>query len=556
MYNKNKILSAATAVAILASGALAYDMTKGGAIFAANGGFEGPVTATDIKTLGNTNTAVTLPEHSNAAAFGDYNGATKTSVTGSTVYAAKYLGGVEANETMVLSDNRQGDALIYPAFKGGDGWNTEIVVRNTQNVAVVAKAVLYAANDSRELIDFNIYLTPYDTFRFDISKDGVLTTSDGSYVTGVDPTYVTDNVSFVKHGEETFEIGKLPEGVTSGYSIIYGMIQSTKADAYHEDKKKLYQDYRRAMDLCRDSDGNFTNNNGMTQWRRAYSENGVVNGTFTLNSGVGAPNVGVNCTTGNTGKDGNDINLTKYPLRKGSTALLDPFTSPSKDALFGSVRIAHTGDNRDLLLSATAIDNFTAPNQMMLWATGEYASIQDRRIKSNLPSVSDYNGTGVERDADTFKIAGAYYTFNKDADNVENNKILITQPMKRPLIQLGNTDGYWSNVGTTKKVWGDFVLNYKLYDDNEKEYAEAAGLTHITSPYNSSAVEGYINELQELDNLEEDTDLIKGVNGEYFNHKTNGYADITVRIPAIVTQMSSSKVGNEAQLNWIYSTTR
>jgi len=557
MYRKNKMLSAIAAVAVLSSGAIAFDMTVNGGIYTVKGGFDGQITSTDTKGKGTTydNNAVTYDDKV------DTNGASKR-VAGSPVVAATYLGGVEATTPMRLSATGKGDALIYPAFKAGDGWSTELIVRNTNNTAVVAKAVLYAADNSRELIDFNIYLSAHDAFRFNISKDGVLSTRDGSYAKGVDPTYETDKVSFVNHEKEDFEIGKLENNVTAGYVVIYGMIQA-RSKSYHLKHAKLYQDYRMALDLCRDSDGNLTNhlsrnNIPMTQWRRAYVENGVVNGTLTLPSGVGAPNVDANCTDGN-----NTVNAEIMRKARGNTRMLDHFKSPASDALFGSVRIQHEGDNRDLLLPATAIANFTDDNEtMMLWATGEYASMQDRRIRQLAANrFSDYNKTGVEKDADTFLTKKAYYTFNKDTDNVERNTILVTQPMKRPLVQLGDTMGYWDNEGTVKSPWGDFKLQYKLYDDNEKEYAEEAGLQHITSPYNTDPAAGYINELQALKDLEEDKDIVKGTNGEYFNNGTNGYADIDFYgnrnsgLPAIITQMSSSKVGNEAQINWVYSTT-
>ena len=561
MYRKNKMLSAIAAVAVLSSSAIAFDMTVNGGIFAVKGGFDGKVTSTDIKSIDTTDRDA-YPVDYNADV--DTNGAQKR-VAGSPVVAATYLGGVEASQKMVLSANGKGDALIYPAFKAGDGWSTELIVRNTNDTAVVAKAVLYAADDSRELLDFNIYLSAHDAFRFNISKDGVLSTRDGSYAKGVDPTYETDKVSFVNHENEDFEIGKLEDGVSSGYVVIYGMIQARKNSYHSEDgHAKLYQDYRMALDLCRDSDGNLSNNPSrnnipMTQWRRAYVENGVVNGTLTLTSGVGAPNVDANCTDGN-----NTAGAEAMRKARGNTRMLDHFKSPANDALFGSVRIQHEGDNRDLLLPATAIANFTddSVDQMMLWATGEYASIQDRRIRQVAGNVfADYNKTGVEADSDTFLTKKAYYVFNKDVNNVERNTILVTQPMKRPLVQLGDTNGYWDNEGTTVSPWGDFKLQYKLYDDNEKEYAEESGLQHITSPYNTDPAAGYINELQVLRDLEEDTDIVKGTNGEYFNNGTNGYADINffgnrnTGLPAIITQMSSSKVGNESQINWVYSTT-
>ncbi len=560
MYKKNKMLSAIAAVAILSTGAVAFDMNKAGEIFAVKGGFDGQITNDDTKDINiSDNNAYPVDYNEDV----DTNGAQKR-VAGAPVVKATYLGGVEASEPMKLSSTGKGDALIYPAFRTGDGWSTEIIVRNTHKTAMVAKAVLYAADDSRELLDFNIYLSSHDAFRFNINEDGTITTRDGSYAKGVDPTYETDKVEFVNHEKETWQIGKL-DANQSGYVVIYGMIQA-RTQSYHNNHKKLYEDYRSALDLCRDSDGIILNNlsrNGipMPQWRRAYVENGVVNGTLTLPSGVGAPNVDANCTDAN-----NTASFKKYITLKKSSQPIDHFTSPSKDALFGSVRIQHNAsvnnpNNRDLLLPATAIENFTTGKTMMLWATGEYASIQDRRLQQPAGKrFSEYNTTGILRDADTFLVKSAYYTFNKDENNIERNTILVTQPMKRPLVQIGDPAGYWDNEGTADSPWGDFKLQYRLYDDNELEYAEQAGLQHITSPYNTDPKLGYINELQPLRDLEEDKDLIKGTNGEYFKNGTHGYADMNfygnrnTGLPAIITQMSSSQVGGQTQINWVYST--
>jgi hypothetical protein len=553
MYRNKKMLSAITAVAVLSSGAIAFDFYKDGTIWAVKGGFDVPITESDINLTTLDENAYPVDHNKDV----DSNDAQKR-VAGAPVVPATYLGGIEASQPLKLSPDRKGDALIYPAFRAGDGWSTEIVVRNTNKTAIVAKAVLYAADDSREIKDFNIYLSGHDAFRFNISKDGVITTRDGSYAKGIDSTYETDKVEFVKHEEETFEIAKLPEGVDAGYIVIYGMIQA-KGNSYHHNHEKLYQDYRIALDKCRDSDGNVSNHtsgNGipMTQWRRAFVKNGVVNGTLTLPSGVGAPNVSAKCTEATS--DG----ITKMIRERNDTPMLDYFKSPDQNALFGSVRIQHEGDNRDLLLPATALDNFTddSVNQIMLWAEGEYASMQDRRIYDNTATAnpfSEYNTTGIREDAKTFLVKKAYYVFNKDEKNIEKNTLLITQPLKRPLIQMGDPDGYWSRNETTNP-WGDFKLQYRLYDDNEKDYAEEAGLIHITSPYDTSndPAKIYSNELQAIRNLEEE------VNSDYFGSKTNGYADIdfygnrNLGLPAIITQMTSSQVGGENQINWIYST--
>jgi hypothetical protein len=589
MYKKNKMLSAVAAVAILASGAIAFDMTKGGGIYAAKGGFDGPVEVSDFSDI-NTSDVNSYPVEHDANADG--NGAQKTAVPKSKVFAATYLGGVKADSNMTLSANGRGDALIYPAFRTGAGWSTEIIVRNTNNRAVVAKAVLYDANDSRELLDFNIYLSQHDAFRFKIDENGKVTTRDGSYAKAADGTFETDAVQFVDHEKETVTIleklgyeGKTKiKDVDSGYVIIYGMVES-QTYGYHtkgstQGHKDLFKDYRMALDFCRDSDGNLNNNTGssssenipMTQWRRAFIENGVVNGTFTLPSGVGAPDVNITACA-------SDINDTDTNTTRSRTARYinarnkyiseaegkyrpakDIFQSPSSNALFGSVRLQHEGDNRDLLLNATAIANFTDDDvgtsnsdQAMLWAGGEWASIQDRQLYHKAgDTFSSYYPQGIVDDALTFKVTHTYFTFNKDVEGVQKNTMLITQPMKRPLIQLGDTPNYWDNEGTTGNVWGDFKMRYKLYDDNEREYSAESTWVTLTSPHNTTAAAGYVQELQPIRDIEEE------YGDKYFGSGTHGYADIKLGgagkgLPAIITQMTASKVGDESQINWVYS---
>ncbi|WP_153015051.1 hypothetical protein, partial [Sulfurovum riftiae] len=119
-----------------------------------------------------------------------------------------YIGGIMAYSDLRLSTNEsgdrlKGDALIFPAFDMQNDWGTEIIFRNElKENAVVAKVVLYAADDSRELIDFNVYLSGLDQFRFTI-KDGVVKSTDGSVV--ISENFQTDDVTFASE-ENPFEV--------------------------------------------------------------------------------------------------------------------------------------------------------------------------------------------------------------------------------------------------------------------------------------------------------------------------------------------------------------
>ncbi|MCK5896577.1 MAG: hypothetical protein KAG20_07210, partial [Cocleimonas sp.] len=202
-----------------------------------------------------------------------------------------------------IAANGRGDALIFPLFNQSQGWGTEIVVRNTdQNNAIVAKVSVYANDDSREVLDFNVYLSASDVVRFKI-ENGNLTSEDGSILRYVpSPSSNVDDVDeddFASTGNPFTR----PLTINSGYIVVYGMAQaSTDADPadshsqrYHKQHPRLFANYRRDLDVCR------------PDWRIGHL-NAIDTGTFiryTTNSSVenysvAAPNQAENCGTGAT----------------------------------------------------------------------------------------------------------------------------------------------------------------------------------------------------------------------------------------------------------------
>ncbi len=536
MYKKNKMLSAIAAIAVLSSGAIAFDTNPDGDVISAKDGCN--------------------KDH-NAAYIGSYD----ANVAATPITDLK------------RSSNMKGDALIYPAFNGRDGWESEIVVRNVKNKAIVAKAVLYRMSDSAELLDFNIYLSPHDVARFKI-KDGKVTTKDYSIIGSLNGEGVVSNPSdgaaldekVIAFNQEYFDkekvVGELNKELNvdttngnmkdKGYVVIYGMMETNNnGSQYHTNTKvfsdndkvdvkkdanghrQLFLDYRKALDVCRPG------------WREAFKGNNMKQGMMTIK--VASPSLHESCDDAIFSDDG--------------------FTSTSKDAFLGTVEISHpNGDERNLLLNATALENFTVDEQMMIWAEGEYAAIQDRRLTAtSSTATTKYDTAGIVKDADTFLIKRAYYTYKiGDSNNTadpegSSNTLLITQPNKRPLIQIGDPADYWqedSCHNTGSDTWGYFQFAQKIYDEDEREYAEEAGLVTLTSPYTTNRNDDpYRLELQPIRNLEETGDA----KGDYFAKETNGYIDITIlnnsdnKIPGIVTQMTNSKMSNEAQINWIYA---
>jgi len=547
--NTKKLLSAAAAVAVMTSGAMAFDFTTDGEIIA------------DVTT-----------------ATGK-----KDATQGITGTYASYVRGTEATADLNLSANNKGDALIYPAFKAGDGWSSKLAVRNAENNATVCKVVLYAADNSRELLDFDIYLSPYDVFTFNIDKDGKVTTNDGSFAL-VDPTLRTDQYRFVKHNEETVEIGNITsrkgnEKVTSGYAIIYAMVEAKNDGpnemqdghgAYHGKHGKLFEDFRKVVDICRDTDNDITTT---ATWRTVLGNNSanIQNGTAVGSTKVVAPDVNSTCVTEAINRNDNNATL------KLVNSMDSNFTSPSSDLIFGDVTITKDDNNpRNLLINAKALDNYTTSNQMMLWVPGEYAAIQDRRITSGInngnaatntygyasstrATYSDYNLTGIVADANTFNIKQVYYTF--DANKMKGaNTLLVTQPMKRALVMGGDTASYWTASSPAKvaynNTWGAFTIISNYYNENENLDQAAVTLQVVTSPVSGNPADAYKNELQIINDperTETSSELFKKSEEAGFAIMNLGATN--QGIPAIISQMVGSVINGHGQTNWIYSTT-
>ena len=411
--------------------------------------------------------------------------------------------------TVKRDSDFKGDALIYPAMNQKGNWGTEITVRNNMKFGVVAKAVVYSAVDSKEVKDFNIYLSANDVCRFEI-KGNKITSTDDSIVVG--ERYINDAHVFASE-DKPFS-ASLAEN--AGYVVIYGLGQDEDITIHGGNAKdKLFLSYRKDLRTARPN----------------WDANGVnlTNGVYT-----GLPKV---------------LNA---PYTETNSSL--NLTDVNDTALSGQVRLFNDeeGNERSLLLNATAVQNYTEENRTMLWAPREYASMADR----NMNASAKYDWAKLKADADVYVKTGAYYTYNNAGSTpTVENKLILTQVYKRTLTQLNPTNTeFWTKLqcnedkGKTTSFAFRATTNGNLWDEEENSLTETPGLPQLelfVSPATGQAADkpfGYCNELAEISSPEKDE--------EAFANK-NGYIKFDFNLPAIVTQMSASTVGNTKRINWV-----
>ena len=454
----------------------------------------------------------------------------------------------------------QGDALIYPLFVQDGNYSSEIVVRNTSNKAVVAKAVLYAGDDSQELLDFNIFLSGKDVCRFTL-KDNKIYSEDGSLkIDGTKPIDIASN-NLTDYDKLKFASSKEPFSFDfsqstvplikykNGYIAIFGMVEldpMTKDNtvlttgaylqgstvAFHNDHKSIYAAYAQLLDDKRPG------------WRDITNK-AVLKESVFISNVTASPNVTLPASvTWNT----------------SSTATQTvAIQSVSPDTLSGEVRLINSAAKTDMIINATALQNFTEnANSGMLWVEREYASISDRCLDGN----GQYDAACITRDAQAFRVTNATYNYaNKSNNGVTDNKMYITQPYKRILIQRfgNNTNGY---VGTSKVVHTlrtgagtRFTSTALVYDENEQFPATAVtttGLNLSGTANTANPVNGYAREVAAIPSSAfEQNSNVKSKFGD-----KDGFAEFNVGVPAIITQMVATKSGDAFVTNWVYSNTK
>ncbi|HAS52036.1 MAG TPA: hypothetical protein DCS21_09975 [Gammaproteobacteria bacterium] len=100
------------------------------------------------------------------------------------------LGALPSAQAVSVSADNMGQALIFPYYTVRSGWNSLFGVTNTSDRVVAVKVRFREAENSRDVFDFTVILSPYDVwtgYLQDSATGPVLKTTDNSCTVGAIP---------------------------------------------------------------------------------------------------------------------------------------------------------------------------------------------------------------------------------------------------------------------------------------------------------------------------------------------------------------------------------
>lgn len=448
----------------------------------------------------------------------------------SSVAAATIASSLSAN--VIQSAEQTGNYLVFPKVYGmteGGNWSTEFSVVNTNTTAaVIAKVIVRAQEDSAELLDFPLYLSPGDVFVGKISQDTsgeiLFTTSDDSWLsldgTPASTTAVSQQLHKTKQSTDGSK-NELRDG-TRTYIEVFQVA------------KKL------AKDIASDAGKSWTEKTPLAKaWMQAQF------------------------------RDSNATNANSWD---------EPFDGVNATDLYGQEIISATDvdSERSMTLMATAFRNeFSAK-----LSTLDDSLAQDQfSIRANLSTVSNTIGDirtpinsawGAMNDRefahdifDDMNKTHAYVSYETKA--AAENQLHLTIPMKHLYIAK-STDSEKSDyfledqnvTGLDESYDWCYFYGSTVRDRNEQTYIEVTEGNDFSGGEDPSDVAHF-----EVCKEQKSIDVLAKANPKNF---TEGYVDITfygndkvadatdkaLSVPVIPVAMTGIKVNNASITNIYY----
>jgi len=444
------------------------------------------------------------------------------------------INATDFNKTIGFNQKQTANALIFPAYFVGNGWESTIRVINTDSrEGIVAKVVLYDGKDSHEVRDFNIYLSPNDVWvgKIKVDSDGVAKIISTDDSTPLENGGLADtNHPFAKSIDSNFgyiEVIAMASTITNNNPIL------RNGHNDHAGLRKAYAKYAKAQ--------------------RGVQQNPIFkNGVIT--NGASLPYVKIN-----------DVENKSWFDITGDGEADYNFTAPGR-VLTGDIRITDTVNGKDMDMMAYKIDYNTSVDSKpaaLIYLEGEKANLADVFIDGNTTSPT-YNFQDLQTAIGNISSTQYYITYG-DAP-VNNMYAILTNPFKRVYVQAGlngsknmpNGALYYKDASRDANGninYGSTSLIAQIFDESENMMS-AGQFSPATTPTikltNEVATTGYdVNDKNTLAYYLNQAQAKGFERGFVILSNANTNANNKNKIPGIMTQMLATKAGDRVVTNWI-----
>lgn len=469
--------------------------------------------------------------------------------TGSMAYEISDLHYLDKNTTsyettdklehsLEYSKNLNGDALLFPAFYAGGGFKTQIKIINTSGqYANVAKVIFFEKETSKEIKDFNIYLSANDVWVADVvERDGKF------YIESTDNSSPLETIDYAMASIYNPLSVEIPSN--AGYfEVVKSVVVNND---YHSQHLTLRKDY--------------------SEWATKVRTGGLTTVTL-IDDGIFANVTSPSIDTINTGiVFGNNIEV----LAKDAT-------------LVGEVKLINTITKTAMTIPPVYYD-YNNPETGLVYLEGEKGNMIDITLGRDANGMLKY---GVNKtlgewldDLESKDIDDVILAYDNE-DAIDNNFILMTSPFKRTIVQRENFAPNTNDGLVTLNPYDpldrfDGAEGRKLFEgvqtDENGEITNFGYYKAFAAIYNneetefdsiafSPALPSYLTftkEVQSTESLEATlSTYIRQSIAQDATFANGGYVVIDFDkagydIPSIATQMVGTYVEGQGVTNWVY----
>ena len=456
-----------------------------------------------------------------------------------------------ASASLTPSDYTDADAMIFPAFYAGGGFTTTIRVVNTDTAhAVVAKVVFFEKDTSKEIKDFNIYLSASDVWTAKIVEENgkyyLISTDSASPL----PTVSNDMAS----ADNPLKI-ELP--TNAGYFEILKSVIVNKS--YHNKHKALRTAYKNWASSVRASGGNPI----------------LIGAGIFKNTKL--PHLDYVTATAGTCFD------SSYDGTVGGCTAQDANVANLPTPLYAQETIvnANSGLESAMTIQPYYFSDTAGNNAGLVYLEGEKANAMDIVLERNAAGNAVYLDGDVVTRLGIADINTALVPY-KDQNVLPNNKLLITSPFKRVLVEkyfagtanvtngglhvnatnvLNTTTGKLVYAGIKTDAngnitnFGAFKAYADIYNNEEAKFNTVtfspALPSFLTFTKEVQSTEATATKLSDYINKAIDADA-SFANGGY---AVVNFDNANFNLYAIPSLMTGTYVNGHGALNWVYPAT-